>query len=83
MLLVEAVDVPVPTLVVADDPGAVTEGEADALPLEVDAVSLAVVVAADCADTSGSMKHSAEMRKVKISMLRKRGRDAWVVWAEV
>lgn len=62
VLLLEAVEVPLPTAVVADEPGAVTEGEADALMLVV-AVSLdAVVVAADCADANGSRRHRAEKR---------------------
>lgn len=76
VLLDEAVDVPLARLVVAEEPGAVTEGEADAPILVVAlAVSLAaavVVVAADCAETKGSKKHSAERRMLKISMMGKR-----------
>lgn len=74
VLLDEAVDVPLARLVVAEEPGAVTEGEADAPILVVAlAVSLAaaVVVAADCAETKGSKKHSAERRMLKISMMGK------------
>lgn len=69
MLLEEAVVVSLATLVVADEPGAVTEGEADAPRLVVVvAVSLAaVVVAADWAEADGddsSSRHRAEPRRV-------------------
>lgn len=66
VLLLEAVVVPLAILVVAVDPDAVTDGDADALALEavVTVESPAVVVAEDCADAKGSRRHSTEKRKV-------------------
>lgn len=82
MLLDEADEVPLATLVVAEEPGAVRVGDADAcwlllllpvLGVAVEAASSAVVVVpADCcaAANGSSSRHSAEETKLWICIVK-------------
>lgn len=76
VLLVEAVDVPLAaTVVVAPEPDAVTAGDADeadvadAMLVVSSLAEVVVVVAADCAETNGSRRHSTDKSKVCICMV--------------